>query len=150
MSVAAARFVLAEDPQRLAEERAAFFEANPVPVCDLDVLLDHFDHAIEIAGPDHVGIGADWDGVISMPAGMEDVTRLPDLTAGLLARGHSRETVRKVLGENVLRALEEAERVDCGCDTPAWCRGLPALRFAPGDSATATFFLKPLPPPLPP
>lgn len=105
------RKALAEDPQRLAEERAAFFEANPVPVCDLDVLLDHFDHAIEIAGPDHVGIGADWDGVISMPAGMEDVTRLPDLTAGLLARGHSRETVRKVLGENVLRALEEAERV---------------------------------------
>lgn len=100
-----------DDPQKLAAERAAFFEANPVPVCDLDVLLDHFDHAIEVAGADHVGLGADWDGVISMPEGMEDVTKLPDLTAGLLARGHSPETVRKVLGENVLRALEAAERV---------------------------------------
>ena len=105
------REALADDSGALAAERAAFFAAHPVPVCDLDVLLDHFDHAIEVAGPDHVGLGADWDGVISMPAGMEDVTRLPDLTAGLLARGHSPETVRKVLGENVLRALERAEQV---------------------------------------
>ncbi|MEM9174534.1 MAG: dipeptidase [Myxococcota bacterium] len=105
------RKALADDPARLAAERRAFFEAHPVPVCDLDVLLDHFDHAIEVAGPDHVGVGADWDGVVSMPDGMEDVTRLPNLTAGLLARGHTPETVRKVLGENVLRALEVAERV---------------------------------------
>ncbi len=100
-----------DDPAALAAERAAFFEANPVPVCDLDVLLDHFDHAIAVAGPDHVGLGADWDGVVSMPSGMEDVTKLPDLTAGLLARGHAPEAVRKVLGGNVLRALEAAERV---------------------------------------
>ncbi|MCR9095612.1 MAG: dipeptidase [bacterium] len=113
------REALADDPERLAAERTAFFEANPVPVCDLDVLLDHFDRAIEVAGPDHVGLGADWDGVISMPAGMEDVTKLPDLTAGLLARGHPPETVRKVLGENVLRALEAAERVAAEMATEA-------------------------------
>lgn len=98
-----------------AKRRSALFRAHmakfPVPQTSLDVLLDHFDRAIDIAGPDHVGLGADWDGVLSMPVGMEDVTKLPDLTAGLLARGHSPETVRKVLGENVLRALEEAERV---------------------------------------
>lgn len=111
------REALADDPQRLAAERAAFFAANPVPVCDLEVLLDHFDHAIEVAGPDHVGLGADWDGVVSMPMGMEDVAKLPDLTAGLLARGHSPETVRKVLGENVLRVLEEAERVAAAIQT---------------------------------
>ncbi len=87
------------------------FAQYPAPRCDLSVLLDHFDHAIAVAGPDHVGLGADWDGVPSMPIGMEDVTRLPDLSEALLARGHSRETVRKVLGENLLRVLERAEQV---------------------------------------
>jgi membrane dipeptidase len=87
------------------------FAKYPVPQTSMGVLLDHFDHAIEVAGPDHVGVGADWDGVPSMPVGMEDVARLPSLTEGLLARGHSAETVRKVLGGNVLRALEAAEGV---------------------------------------
>ena len=87
------------------------FATYPPPQTSLGVLLDHFDHAIKIAGPDHVGIGADWDGVPSMPKGMEDITRLPSLTEGLLTRGHSAETIRKVLGENVLRVLERAEHV---------------------------------------
>jgi membrane dipeptidase len=87
------------------------FTNHPVPQASLDVLLDHFDHAIAVAGPDHVGLGADWDGVPSMPIGMEEVSKLPSLTAGLLARGHSASTVRKVLGENLLRVLEEAEKI---------------------------------------
>ena len=62
-----------------------------------------------MAGPDHVGLGADWDGVPSMPEGMEDVSKLPTLTAELLARGHSAETVTKVLGGNLLRVLAEVE-----------------------------------------
>jgi membrane dipeptidase len=77
----------------------------------MDVLLDHFDHAIAVAGPDHVGLGADWDGVPSMPVGMEEISDLPSLTDGMLARGHSPETIRKVLGENVLRVLAAAENV---------------------------------------
>ncbi len=100
-----------DDP---AARRAALrehFGRHPAPQCDLAVLLDHFDHAIAVAGADHVGLGADWDGVPSMPVGMEDVTHLPALTEGLLVRGHSPETVRGVLGENVLRVLEAAERV---------------------------------------
>lgn len=83
---------------------------HPYPQTSMDTLLDHFDHALHVAGPDHVGLGADWDGVPSMPRGMEDVTRLPSLTRGLLGRGHSAETVRKVLGENLLRVMEEVER----------------------------------------
>ena len=89
----------------------AFFAEHPVPRTTLDVLLDHFDHAIEVAGPEHVGLGADWDGVASMPIGLEDVSRLPALTQGLRARGHSARTIRYVLGENLLRVLGEAERV---------------------------------------
>jgi membrane dipeptidase len=84
---------------------------HPWPQTSMDVLLNHFDHAIAVAGPEHVGVGADWDGVPSMPAGMEDVSKLPALTRGLLELGHSPETVRKVLGENLLRVMAEVEEV---------------------------------------
>jgi len=87
------------------------FTQYPVPQTSMSVLLDHFEHAIEVAGPDHVGIGADWDGVPSMPIGMEEISDLPSLTEGLLARGYSASTIRKILGENLLRVLEDAENV---------------------------------------
>ena len=104
--------------ERYGDDRAKFQAASDrllskeeIPQTSLGVLLDHFDRAIRVAGPDHVGIGADWDGVISMPRGMEDVSKLPALTRGLLTRGHSPETVRKVLGENLLRVMAEVEAV---------------------------------------
>jgi len=107
----AARERLKDDPAALRAARQAHYAKHPVPQTSFDVLLDHFDHAIRVAGPDHVGIGADWDGVPSMPRGMEDVTQLPALTLGLLKRGHSDEDVRKVLGENLLRVMAEVEEV---------------------------------------
>jgi membrane dipeptidase len=76
----------------------------------LSDVLDHIDHAIRVAGPDHVGIGSDFDGAL-MPRDLRDVTRLPWLTYGMLRRGHDEATVTKVLGGNALRVLEEAERV---------------------------------------
>jgi len=91
--------------------RRRHYAEHPLPQAELSVLLDHFDHAIAVAGPGHVGIGADWDGVASFPRGLEDITGLPRLTLGLLQRGHSDETVRKVLGENMLRVMREAEKV---------------------------------------
>ena len=101
----------AGDPARRRQMMAEHFARYPVPQTSMDVLLDHFDHAIKIAGADHVGIGADWDGVPSMPVGMEEISQLPSLTEGLLERGHSPAIVRGVLGENVLRVLERAEQV---------------------------------------
>lgn len=77
----------------------------------LETALDHIDHAVRVAGVDHVGLGSDFDGVPSLPAGLEDVTRLPWITYGLLKRGHSEGDVRKILGGNTLRVLEAAERV---------------------------------------
>jgi membrane dipeptidase len=111
---AALREQHADDPVARMRAMRALFREVPVPQADLSVLLDHFDHALEIAGPDHVGLGADWDGVPSMPRGMEDVSRLPALTRGLLERGHSPEVVRKVLGENLLRVLGEVQTVSRG------------------------------------
>ncbi|MDX1531579.1 MAG: dipeptidase [Rhodothermales bacterium] len=81
------------------------------PRADLDALMAHVEHAIEVAGIDHVGLGSDFDGVPSLPAGMEDATRLPWITYELLRRGYSEADVRKVLGGNALRVLREAERV---------------------------------------
>ena len=77
----------------------------------LDDILDHLDRAIEVAGVDHVGLGSDFDGVPYLPRGMEDATRLPYVTYGLLKRGYSDEDVRKILGGNTLRVLSDAERV---------------------------------------
>ena len=100
-----------DDPSTRRAMVRSHFKRFPVPQTSMEVLLDHFDHAIEVAGPEHVGIGADWDGVPSMPIGMEEISDLPSLTEGLLARGHSRETIRRVLGENLLRVLETTENL---------------------------------------
>ncbi len=89
----------------------------PVPTktaqtATLDMLMQHFEHAIQVAGVDHVGIGSDFDGVDGMlPPGMEDVSKLPTITYELLKRGHSEADVKKVLGENLLRVMAENERV---------------------------------------
>jgi len=73
-------------------------------------IVDHIDHAVKIAGVDHVGLGSDYDGS-DMPLGMEDVTHLPQITQALLDRGYSDSDIKKILGENTLRVLAEAERV---------------------------------------
>jgi len=68
-------------------------------------LVDHIDHAVRIAGVDHVGLGSDFDGISATPDGLEDVSDLPALTAALLDRGHGEEDVRKLLGGNLLRVF---------------------------------------------
>ena len=78
----------------------------------LEMLMQHFEHCIKVAGIDHVGIGSDFDGVEGkLPSGMEDVSKLPTITYELLKRGHSENDVRKVLGENLLRVMSEVEKV---------------------------------------
>ena len=100
---------LADDPVAYRRALRELFAGQEIPRSRLDVLLDHFDHALRVAGADHVGIGADWDGVVSLPEGLEDVSQLPALTQGLLARGHSPDVVRRVLGENLLRVMGDVE-----------------------------------------
>jgi membrane dipeptidase len=80
-----------------------------LPRPPLGVLLDHIDHVARVAGIDHVGLGSDFDGVASLPLGIDDCSMLPRVTRGLLERGHAAAAVRKILGENVLRVLEQNE-----------------------------------------
>ncbi len=100
-----------DDAKKLEEEQNKLLAANPLPPTPLSVLIDHFDHIAKVAGVDHVGIGSDFDGVSSLPVGMEDISKLPNITYELLKRGYSERDVRKILGENFLRAFAEAERV---------------------------------------
>jgi len=72
-------------------------------------VANHMDHVRKVAGPDHVGIGGDFDGITTVPVGLEDVSKYPALTAELLRRGWSDTDVRKALGLNVLRVMRRVE-----------------------------------------
>ena len=102
------------DPERLAEEGDKLDAAHPLPPLPISKLIDHIDHIVKVAGIDHVGIGADFDGAVDMPEGAQDVSMLPNITYELLKRGYSERDIRKFLGENTLRVLAEAERVSRG------------------------------------
>ncbi len=73
-------------------------------------IIDHIDHAVKLVGADHVGLGSDFDGA-NMPEGMEDASKLPKITEALLRKGYSESDIRKILGENTLRILEQTEKV---------------------------------------
>ena len=72
---------------------------------------DHMDHVRKVAGPDHVGIGSDFDGIPTVPAGLEDVSKYPALVAELLRRGWPEADVNRALGLNALRVMRRAEEV---------------------------------------
>jgi membrane dipeptidase len=82
------------------------FLRRPASEATIEDVLDQIDYLVRVAGPRHVMIGSDFDGT-SVPKGLEDVTRFPALTAGMVARGHDETTIRQVLGLNFLRLLEE-------------------------------------------
>lgn len=118
---------VAEHGRRLTEERArlrtgypkdaakaaaalqAWQQNNPQPMATLAQVADHIDHIRKAAGIDHIGIGSDFDGITTVPAGLEDVSKYPALTAELLRRGYSELDVRKILGGNILRVMRQAE-----------------------------------------
>jgi membrane dipeptidase len=93
--------------QRLSDES---IRAGKLPQVGWDKIVDHIDHAARIAGVDHVGIGSDFDGAF-MPSGMEDASKFPLLTEGLVRRGYAEADIRKVLGENTLRVMDQAQQV---------------------------------------
>jgi membrane dipeptidase len=86
-------------------------KAHPAPLAHLSDVADHIDYIRKVAGIDHIGLGGDFDGITAVPQGLEDVSKYPALTAELLRRGYKDDEVRKILGQNVLRVMREAERV---------------------------------------
>jgi membrane dipeptidase len=92
--------------QRLSDES---IRAGKLPQVSWEKIVDHIDHAVGIAGADSVGVGSDFDGAF-MPAGMEDASKFPLLTEGLVRRGYVEADIRKILGENTLRVMADAKR----------------------------------------
>ena len=112
----AAGFLDPDFPDLDPDDVEAFFAAgcrSDEPLTDyvtpFSLLVDHFDHALQTVGPDHVGIGSDFDGVPALPAGMEDCGKLVNLTAALLQRGYDEGDLLKVLGGNVLRVMDACQ-----------------------------------------
>ena len=93
--------------QRLSDES---IRTGKLPQVSWEKIVEHIDHAVRIAGADHVGIGSDFDGAF-MPAGMEDASKFPAIAEGLLRRGYGEADIKKILGENTLRVMYDAERV---------------------------------------
>ncbi|HEV2522520.1 MAG TPA: dipeptidase [Candidatus Acidoferrales bacterium] len=80
-----------------------------LPAVSWEKIIDHIDHAVRLAGADHVGLGSDFDGAF-MPDGLEDAAKYSKITEGLLRRGHGEADIRGILGENTLRVMAEAQR----------------------------------------
>ena len=100
------------DTGAAARALAAWDAQHPAPKATLAQVADHVDHIRNTAGADNVGIGSDYDGVDDeLPVGLEDVSNYPDLFAELIVRGWSDADLKKLAGENILRALERAEQV---------------------------------------
>jgi len=85
--------------------------ANPPPSATIPNVVEQIEYVRRVAGADHVGIGGDFDGITDVVVGLEDVSKYPALFAELVRRGWSDEDLRKLAGENILRAMERAEQV---------------------------------------
>jgi membrane dipeptidase len=101
----------ANDPQAYNEAERKLLAANPTYVTPYTRIVDHIDHIKKVSGIDHVGLGSDYDGVPNLPAGMNGMEDLALVTYEMHRRGYSEQEIRKVLGENFLRAMAQAERV---------------------------------------
>lgn len=84
---------------------------NPYPAGQAEIIVDHIEHVIKVAGIDHVGLGSDFDGISKLPVGIEDVSKYPVITELLLRRGYEEEAIHKVLYGNALRVLKRATQV---------------------------------------
>ncbi|WP_433361645.1 dipeptidase [Actinoplanes sp. CA-142083] len=117
----------AEDPATMPPSREAdpeaqpafraWVAANPRPVVTVAQVADHVDHARDVAGVDHVGLGGDFDGTTELPDGLSDVSGYPRLLTELSSRGWSEADLDKLAGRNILRVLREAERL---AQEPLW------------------------------
>jgi membrane dipeptidase len=112
--VKAAREQQAREGKRLSyaqeNEIRRRYEAR-LPTPSFERIADHIDHAVQVGGIDHVGLGSDFDGVDSIPRGMEDASKIPNLVVELARRGYREDDLVKILGGNLLRVMGQVEKV---------------------------------------
>lgn len=90
----------------------AFRKDNPQVFSDVEMVANHIDHVVQLAGIDHVGFGSDFDGVgDSLPTGLKDVAQYPNLIYTLLKRGYTEEDIEKICYKNVFRVWQQVEKV---------------------------------------
>jgi len=75
----------------------------------LSVVIDHIDHVVRLVGPEHVGLGSDFDGVNSLPVDLEHQGKMPNITRALVEKGYSEADIKLILGENLLRVMAAVE-----------------------------------------
>jgi membrane dipeptidase len=97
------------DTAAVATGMDAWHQLNPAPRASLIDVANHIDHIKAVAGIDHIGLGSDFDGITSVPIGLEDVSTYPALIAELLHRGYSDDDIRKITNHNILRVLRDVE-----------------------------------------
>jgi membrane dipeptidase len=100
-----------DSQHKIADGLRDWRAGRPSSRATLADVADHIDRVREVAGIDHVGIGSDFDGISSVPVGLEDVSKLPDLLVELLERGYSEHDLEKLGGLNVLRVMRRNEEV---------------------------------------
>jgi membrane dipeptidase len=81
-----------------------------LPHVSWERIIDHIDRVVKLVGADHVGLGSDFDGA-NMPEGMDDCTHLPKITEALVRKGYSDDDIRRILGGNLLRVMQQNEKV---------------------------------------
>jgi membrane dipeptidase len=73
----------------------------------VQTVVDHMDHIVELVGPEHIGLGSDYDGIPYAPDGLEDASKVPNITLELVRRGYSSDDIKKMLGGNFLRVIKK-------------------------------------------
>src|SRR5690348_597771 len=96
--------------RKLRDLQAQMEASGALPRVSWERIIDHIDHVVKLVGPDHVGLGSDFDGA-TMPDGMEDCSKLPKITEALMRKGYKDDDIRKILGGNLLRVMEQTEKV---------------------------------------
>ena len=74
---------------------------------DIGRIVDHMDYIISLIGDDHIGLGSDFDGISIVPRGIDDASKMPEITRVMLERGYSTERIEKILGGNFMRVFRE-------------------------------------------
>ena len=104
---------LTDDMIRALAEHGGVMGMNFAPAfvdkekATVERMVDHVDHIVDLVGPDHVGLGSDFDGIGSTPEGLEDVSKMPNMTRVMVKRGYSDEDILKILGGNHLRVFKQ-------------------------------------------